>query len=149
MTADEAEEKNPLVNFDGIRCIMFEPDGGNVDPSGVTLAYAQGARQMGGRIDRFCPVTGTIQQPDGSWQVETHKGTIHADVVVNAAGLWAREVGRWPVFDLPLMPMEHQYLVTETMPEIADLGRRLPSVADRDGEYYHAPGGSRPAGRSL
>ena len=136
LTRAEAEEKHPLVNFDGIRCIMFEADGGNVDPSGVTMAYAQGARQMGGRIERFCPVTATTQQADGSWHVETPKGRIHADVVVNAAGLWAREVGRMAGIDLPLQPTEHQYLVTETIPEIADLGYRLPSVADRDGEYY-------------
>lgn len=136
LTRAEAEEKHPLVNFDGIRCIMFEADGGNVDPSGVTMAYAQGARQMGGRIERFCPVTATTQQADGSWHVETPKGRIHADAVVNAAGLWAREVGQMAGIDLPLQPTEHQYLVTETIAEIADMGRRLPSVADRDGEYY-------------
>ncbi len=136
LSRKEAEEKNPLVNYDGIRCIMFEQDGGNVDPSGVTMAYAAGARKMGGRIERFCPVTGTVQQPDGSWHVETSKGRIQADVVVNAAGLWAREVGHMAGIDLPLQPTEHQYLVTETMPEIAAMGRRLPSVADRDGEYY-------------
>ena len=132
----EAEEIHPLVNFDGIRCIMFEPDGGNVDPSGVTHAYAQGARKLGAEIHRFTPVTATTQRPDGSWDVETTKGTIHADVVVNAAGLWGREVAAMAGFELPLMTMEHQYFVTETIPEIADLGRRLPSVADRDGEYY-------------
>jgi len=135
LTREEAKEKNPLVNFDDIRCIMFEADGGNVDPSGVTMAYAQGARQMGGRIERFCPVTATTQQPDGSWQVVTDKGTIHADVVVNAAGLWAREVGKMAGIDLPLQPTEHQYLATETMPAIADTGRRLPPVAHRDGAY--------------
>ncbi len=136
LSRKEAEEKNPLVNFDGIRCIMFEQDGGNVDPSGVTMAYAAGARQMGGRIERFCPVTATTQQADGSWHVDTTKGRIHADVVVNAAGLWGREVAKLAGFELPLMTMEHQYLVTETIPEIAAMGRRLPSVADRDGEYY-------------
>ncbi len=132
----EAEEMHPLVNFDGIRCIMFEKDGGNVDPSGVTNAYAQGARQRGALIKRFCPVTATTQQPDGSWTVETRKGSIHTDVVVNAAGLWGREVAKLAGFELPLMTMEHQYFVTETIPEIAALDRRLPSVADRDGEYY-------------
>ncbi|MCB1385866.1 MAG: FAD-dependent oxidoreductase [Nitratireductor sp.] len=132
----EAEEKNPLVDFDGVRCIMYEADGGNVDPSGVTMAYAQGARRMGARIERFCAATATTQQPDGSWIVKTPRGTIHTQVLINAAGLWAREVGRLAGIDLPLQPTEHQYLVTETIPEIAAIGRRLPSVADRDGEYY-------------
>lgn len=132
----EAERLHPLVNYDGIRCIMFEPDGGNVDPSGVTNAYAVGARQRGAEIVRFCPVTATVQNPDGTWIVETPKGNIHAEWVINAAGLWGREVGKLAGIELPLLPTEHQYFVTETIPEIAAMDRRLPSVADRDGEYY-------------
>ena len=132
----EAEALHPLVDFDGTRCIMFEPDGGNVDPSGVTHAYAQGARAMGAEIHRFTPVTATTQRADGGWDVATPAGTIHAEVVVNAAGLWAREVAAMAGFELPLMTMEHQYFVTETIPEIAEHGSRLPSLADRDGEYY-------------
>ncbi len=136
LTRDEAERKHPLVNLDGIRCIMYEPDGGNVDPSGVTYAYAKGARNLGAEVQRFTPVIATTQRDDGSWDVETDKGSIHADVVVNAAGLWAREVAALAGFDLPLIPMEHQYFVTESIPEIEALGRRLPLIADRDGEYY-------------
>ncbi len=132
----EAEDLHPLVNYDGIRCIMFEENGGNVDPSGVTNAYASGARQNGAEIIRFCPVTGTEQQPDGSWIVRTAKGDIHTQWVVNAAGLWGREVAALAGLTLPLQPTEHQYFVTETIAEIDGLDRRLPSVADRDGEYY-------------
>ena len=132
----EAERLHPLANFDGIRCIMFEPDGGNVDPSGVTQAYAAGARQMGAEIERFTPVTATIAQPGGSWIVETPKGNIQTQWIVNAAGLWGREVAAMAGLELPLIPTEHQYFVTEAMPEIETLGQRLPSIADRDGEYY-------------
>lgn len=132
----EAERLHPLVNFDGIRCIMYEPSGGNVDPSGVTHAYAVGARQRGAEINRFTPVTSTEPQPDGSWIVRTPKGDIRTQWVVNAAGLWAREVAAMAGLQLPLIPTEHQYFVTETIPEIAAMTRRLPSVADRDGEYY-------------
>lgn len=132
----EAEVLHPLVDFDGIRCIMYEENGGNVDPSGVTNAYAVGARQNGAEIIRFCPVTGTEQQPDGSWIVRTDKGDIHTQWVVNAAGLWGREVAALAGLKLPLQPTEHQYFVTETIAEIAGMDRRLPSVADRDGEYY-------------
>ncbi|MBC6405824.1 MAG: GcvT family protein [Rhodospirillales bacterium] len=136
VSREEAEQLHPLVNFDDIRCIMFEPDGGNVDPSGVTQAYTAGARQRGARIERFTPVTATEQQPDGTWIVRTSKGDIRTPWVINAAGLWAREVAALAGIELPLMPTEHQYFVTQTIDEIANMGRRLPSVADRDGEYY-------------
>ena len=132
----EAERLHPLVDYDGIRCIMYEPDGGNVDPSGVTNAYAIGARQKGAEIYRFTPVTATVPQPDGSWIVETPKGNIKTEWVINAAGLWGREVAKLAGITLPLLPTEHQYFVTETIAEIAAMDRRLPSVADRDGEYY-------------
>lgn len=136
ISRDEAERLHPLVNFDGIRTIMWEPDGGNVDPSGVTNAYAVGARQRGAEINRFTPVIGTEQQPDGSWIVKTTKGDIHTQWVINAAGLWGREVAKLAGIEVPLQPTEHQYFVTETIAEIAAMDRRLPSVADRDGEYY-------------
>lgn len=136
ITRSEAEELHPLVNFDGIRCIMWEPDGGNVDPSGVTAAYAAGARRNGAEIYRFTPVIGTEIQSDGSWVVRTSKGDIKTQWVVNAAGLWGREVARLAGVELPLQPTEHQYFVTETIAQIDSMDRRLPSVADRDGEYY-------------
>lgn len=136
LSIEEAQEKHPLVNFDGVRCVMFEPDGGNVDPSGVTMAYAAGARKNGAEIHRFTPVTATNQRPDGTWDVVTDKGTINTEWVVNVAGLWGREVAAMAGIDLPLQPTEHQYLVTEEIEGIANAGRRLPSVADRDGEYY-------------
>ncbi|WP_073194106.1 GcvT family protein [Roseovarius marisflavi] len=136
VTRDEAERLHPLVNFDGIRCIMWEPDGGNVDPSGVTNAYAAGARQKGAEINRFTPVTGTEQQPDGTWIVRTPTGDIKTQWVINAGGLWGREVAALAGIKVPLQPTEHQYFVTETIAEIAAMDRRLPSVADRDGEYY-------------
>ena len=136
ISRSKAEKLHPLVNFDGIQTIMWEPDGGNVDPSGVTAAYAAGARKKGANIYRFTPVTATIQQKDGSWVVETPNGEIHTQWIVNAAGLWGREVAKLAGFELPLMPTEHQYFVTETIPEIKKMDRRLPSIADRDAEYY-------------
>ncbi len=136
VSRDEAERLHPLVNFDGIRCIMYEPQGGNVDPSGVTMAYAAGALGRGFEIHRNCPVTAIRPQADGSWIVETPLGQVQTQWVVNAAGLWGREVAALAGIELPLMPTEHQYFVTETIAEIAAMDRRLPSVADRDGEYY-------------
>ncbi len=136
VSIEEAKELNPMVNYDGIRCVMYEPDGGNVDPSGVTNAYAVGARQRGAEIHRFTPVTGTVQKDDGTWIVETPKGNIETPWVINAAGLWGREVAKLAGIELPLQPTEHQYFVTETMTDVESAGRRLPSVSDRDGEYY-------------
>lgn len=136
ISIEEAQRLNPLVNYDGIRCVMYEPDGGNVDPSGVTNAYAVGARQRGAEIHRFTPVTATDQQEDGTWIVRTPKGDIQTPWVVNAAGLWGREVAMLAGIELPLQPTEHQYFVTETMADIAAHDTRLPSVSDRDGEYY-------------
>ena len=136
VSVEKAQELHPLVDYDGIRCIMFEPDGGNVDPSGVTHAYAAGARQRGAEIERFCPVESLEQKDDGSWIVHTVKGSVETQWVVNAAGLWGREVAAMAGIELPLLPTEHQYFVTETIAEIDAMDRRLPSVADRDGEYY-------------
>ncbi|MEQ8921475.1 MAG: FAD-dependent oxidoreductase [Marinovum algicola] len=133
---DDAKDLHPLVNYDGIRCVMYEPDGGNVDPSGVTNAYAVGARQRGAEIHRFTPVNATERQPDGTWIVRTPKGEIRTTWVINAAGLWGREVAALAEVELPLQPTEHQYLVTEAIAGVVEAGRRLPSVSDRDGEYY-------------
>ncbi len=133
---DEATRLNPLINLDGVRCIMFEENGGHVDPAGVTHAYAAGARQRGAEIHRFTPVTGTTPQPDGSWIVKTPKGEIRTQWVVNAAGLWGREVAALAGLSLPLQPAEHQYFVTEALDTIKERSERLAVLSDRDGEYY-------------
>lgn len=132
----EARDLHPLLNLEDIRCVMYEPSGGNVDPSGVTNAYAVGARERGAEVYKFTEVIATEQQLDGSWVVKTTKGDIKTQWIINAAGLWGREVARLAGLELPLRPTEHQYLVTEKVPFIENLDRRLPSVADRDGEYY-------------
>ena len=94
VSRNEAEKLHPFVNFEGVRSIMWEPDGGNVDPSGVTNAYASGARSNGAEIHRHTPVIGTEQNTDGTWIIRTEKGDIHTEWIVNAAGLWGREVGK-------------------------------------------------------
>ena len=132
---DDVRELHPLVQMDGVLCAMYEPLAGHVDPSGVTHAYAAGARQRGAEIHRFAAVRET-RADKGGWRVVTDQGEIHADYLINAAGLWAREVAQLAGVTLPLVPMEHQYLVTEEIPAIAELGRELPAIADRDYEYY-------------
>ena len=136
VSLQEARELHPLLNLEDIRCVMYEPSGGNVDPSGVTNAYAVGARERGAEVYKFTEVIATEKQLDGSWIVKTTKGDIKTQWIINAAGLWGREVARLAGLELPLRPTEHQYLVTEKVPFIENLDRRLPSIADRDGEYY-------------
>ena len=132
----EARRLNPLIETTDYRAAMFDPHDGHVDPSGVTLAYAQAARNGGAEIYKHTPVTGLTPLADGGWQVSTTKGDIRAEYIVNAAGLWAREVGRLMQCELPIVPMEHQYIVTNDIPELAALGREIPAAVDFDGAAY-------------
>jgi dimethylglycine dehydrogenase len=132
----ETLEQAPILDPSTIKGVLSEPHFGHVDPSGVTQAFAKGARDMGAEIVRQNPVLDTRQRPDGTWDVVTRNGTIHAERIVNAAGLWAREVAAMAGIALPLMPVEHHYLVTENVPEIEALAFELPLIGDADSEYY-------------
>jgi dimethylglycine dehydrogenase len=90
----------------------------------------------GAEIHRFTPVTATRPQPDGTGSCETPKGDIHTEWVINAAGLWGREVGRWPGIEPAAAAHRTPVFRHRDHAEIAAMDRRLPSVADRDGEYY-------------
>ena len=116
--------------------VLYDAARGHVDPSGVTHAFAKGARDRGAEIVRHCPVLETNPRRDGAWEVVTAQGTVVAEHVVNAAGLWAREVGALAGIRLPLMPVEHHYLVTESIPEIEAMERELPLMSDADAEFY-------------
>ncbi|MDA8747695.1 FAD-dependent oxidoreductase [Litoreibacter sp.] len=126
----------PVTNVDGIIGGLYDPLDGHLDPSGTTHAYAKAARMGGATIETHCMVHETNQRADGTWDVITNKGTIHAEHVVNAGGLWAREVGAMAGVYLPLHPMEHQYLVTEDVPEIYERESEHPHVMDPAGESY-------------
>lgn len=125
-----------LVNTDGILGALYDPLDGHLDPSGTTHAYAKAARMGGAEIVLHNRVLETNPRPDGSWEVVTEKGTVIAEHVVNAGGLWAREVGAMAGVYLPLLPMAHQYLVTDEIPEIYNRGREFPHVMDPGGESY-------------
>ncbi|MEZ5886460.1 MAG: FAD-dependent oxidoreductase [Paracoccaceae bacterium] len=128
-----------MVNTDGIIGALYDPLDGHLDPSGTTHAYARAAKMGGAEIVEHNKVLETNPRADGSWDVVTEKGTIHAEHVVNAGGLWAREVGAMAGVYLPLLPMAHQYLVTDDIPEIMDIlksGREFPHVMDPGGESY-------------
>ncbi|WP_370313170.1 FAD-dependent oxidoreductase [Sagittula sp.] len=133
---EEIAKLAPIVNLDGIIGALYDPLDGHLDPSGTTHAYARAARMGGAEIHLHTKVLETNPRPDGTWDVVTDKGTIHTEHVVNAGGLWAREVGAMAGVYLPLHPMEHQYLVTEETPEIYERDSEHPHVMDPAGESY-------------
>ena len=139
VTPDEIAKIAPVTNLDGIIGALYDPLDGHLDPSGTTHAYAKAARMGGATIETHTMVQETNQRADGTWDVVTDKGTIHAEHVVNAGGLWAREVGAMAGIYFPLHPMEHQYLVTEDVPMIVEMmkdGIEHPHVMDPAGESY-------------
>ena len=138
VSLDEVVDKHPLINPDHYVAALWDPSDGDIDPSGVVYAYAKSARVHGAEFYTHTPVIETNQRPDGSWDVVTEKGNIHAEYIVNAGGLWAREVGRMSGIHLPVVPMEHHYLITEEIEQIANLtdGHRLPSCIDFEANIY-------------
>ena len=139
VTPEEIKKIAPVTNLDGIIGGLYDPLDGHLDPSGTTHAYAKAARMGGATIETHTMVKETNQRPDGTWDVVTDKGTIHAEHIVNAAGLWAREVGALAGVYFPLHPMEHQYIVTDEVPLIKEMmadGKEHPHVMDPAGESY-------------
>ncbi|WP_299692473.1 FAD-dependent oxidoreductase [uncultured Tateyamaria sp.] len=132
---DEIREIAPITNTDGIIGALYDPLDGHLDPSGTTHAYAKAARMGGATIETQCKVLEVNRGADG-WDVVTDKGTIQTEHVVNAAGLWAREVGAMMGTYLPLHPMEHQYLVTDDIADIYERDSEHPHVMDPAGESY-------------
>lgn len=145
----EAKELNPLLEEKYFVGALFDEDEGSVDPYGVTHAYAICAKNRGAEVYTNTWVTGLSQRQDGTWDVITDKDhVIHAEHVVNAGGLWAREVGRMCGLELPVLAMEHHYLMTEPMDEVIEYnkkhGRELPHMIDFAGEIY-----ARQEGQSI
>ncbi|MEY3925741.1 MAG: hypothetical protein RIQ63_1092, partial [Actinomycetota bacterium] len=144
----EAKELNPLLEEKYFVGALYDEDEGSVDPYGVTHAYAICARNRGAEVYTDTWATDLQQRKDGTWDVITDKGNIHAEHVVNAGGLWAREVGRMAGLELPVLAMEHHYLMTEPMDEVIEYnakhGRELPHMIDFAGEIY-----ARQEGQSI
>jgi len=136
VSVDEAAQLFPLMDKRYFVGALYDPIEGHVDPSGVTHAYAKAARIQGAEIYRFTRVTGLIPRPDGTWEIVTDKGNLVAEHVVNAAGLWGREVGHMAGLELPVLAMEHQYLVTEEIPEVKSAAKEMLHVIDFEGEIY-------------
>ena len=136
MSLAEARTRAPVLNTAKLKAMLWEPTKGHVDPSSATHAYAAAARKLGAPIIRNSPVLETRPTAGGSWLVVTQDATIKADAVVNAAGLWAREVAALAGITLPLLPVEHHYLVTNTVPEIEAMDAELPGIAEGEAAFY-------------
>lgn len=140
ITPTEAKAMFPLLDESNFVGALWDPVEGHLDPSGTTHAYAKAAQALGANIELRNRVTDITQASDGIWSVDTEKGTVKTEHVVNAGGLWAREVGRMVGIELPVLAMEHMYLLTDEMPEVVefnqDTGRELVGVIDFKGEIY-------------
>ena len=139
LTPGEIRGKYPFVATHDLTGALYDPYDGDIDPAQLTQALAKGARALGARIERFCPATG-VRRAGDDWVIATPKGEIRCEVVVNAAGYYAREVAKWFGRDLPMVTMGHQYLLFDTIPELAAWsqaeGRKLPLLRDVDSSYY-------------
>jgi len=127
---DRVAELHPFYNLDGVIGALHTPDDGHVDPTNVTMAMAAGARQLGVKIIRQCRATNITQADNGEWVVESEKGTITCEHVVNAGGTYARQMGEWSGLQLPMTSMTHHYFVTDEVPEFQDLETELPVIRD-------------------
>ncbi len=136
LTPKEAQKLYPLMQVDDLVGAAFIPEDGHVDPYSLTQAYAKGIRKYGGRVIEGVMVTDLVRQNNRISHVVTDHGTIEADIVVNAAGLWARQVGNMAGIELPAGIVQHQYFVTEKTSDIPD---DLPAFRDPDGGYYAKP----------
>ena len=132
----EIKARCPIINVEGVLGGMWADREGYVDTTGTVWAYAGAAKKRGATVIEHNRVLELKQRPDSSWDVITEAGVINTEHVVNAAGLWAKQVGRMVGLDLPLSPLEHHYLLTESIPEIASLKTELPMVVDLEGFTY-------------
>ncbi len=140
LTPEEVREIWPLCVTDGLVGAIRHPEDGYVQPADLTQAFAIGARNRGAEIYRHTTVTGLRQKTGGEWVVTTDKGEITCEHVVSATGNFARQTGAMAGLDVPVMPVEHQYIVTEPHPAIQERKRQgLPEMGvlrESDGSWY-------------
>ncbi len=138
ISPQEACDLFPVMEKKGIVGAAFLPTDGQIDPSGVTYALAKGAKDRGATIYTDTRVTGIILKNGTVYEVLTDKGNIKTEIVVNAAGIWAPEIGKMVGVAIPIIPMEHQYLITKP---IEGVQKGMTTMRDPDLRLF--PGGSR------
>ena len=136
MTPAEMQAAHPFLEVHDIEGGVWDPTDGDIDPAQLTQALAKGARDLGQKIVRFAPVENVTRTPSGEWEVTTPLGKVTCEIVVNAAGYRAAEIGRFFGRDIPCVTMAHQFLVTESIPELSARSEQVPLLRDPDVSYY-------------
>jgi len=135
-TPEEIVADCPIVDPGGLLGGLFDPHEGAVDPHGTTHAFAIAARKRGADVILRNRVVALTPDANGQWRLDTEHGPVTCEHVINAAGLWARRVGRMAGVDLPLTPMQHHYLITEDLPALVARRDEMPCVTDLEGFTY-------------
>jgi len=134
--AEECARRHPLISTENLLGGLWDGEDGDIDPAQLCQALAFHARKAGAEVYRNTPVTGLRQRQDDTWTVETTQGNIDCDIVVNACGYRVNEVGAMMGVHHPVASMEHQYFVTEDIPQIAEAGHRMPLLRCPISDYY-------------
>ena len=135
LSPKEAQRRCPIMSIEGVLGAMWADREGYIDTTGTVQAYASAARKRGAEYHEETRVE-ELNQTDDGWQVVTDRGTITCEHVVNAAGLWAKQVGRMAGIELPVSPLKHHYLITDTVPEVAEADFEMPMTVDLEGFTY-------------
>ena len=135
LTPEEAQKRCPIMSVDGVLGAMWADREGYIDTTGTVQAYATAARKKGAEYYEEVKVDSLEQVTDG-WIVKTEKGNIKCEHVVNAAGLWAKQVGRMAGIELPVSPLKHHYLITDSIPEVEKSDFEMPMTVDLEGFTY-------------
>ncbi len=136
ISVESARELNPFIHPEGVLAVAHLRGDGYLDPASVTFALAKGARKRGAEIYRGTRVENISRTTSDEWEITTNNGNLTAEIVVNAGGQWAREIGKLVGVELPLVPMEHQYVITEAIPELKILPREIPVTRDPERVFY-------------
>jgi dimethylglycine dehydrogenase len=140
LTPDEIKNLWPMCQTDGLVGGIVHPEDGYIQPADLTQELARQARMMGAEIYRNTAVTGMHQTPSGEWVVQTDKGDITCEHIVSCTGNFARQTGKMVGLDIPVIPVEHQFIVTEPHPDIlARHEQGLPEMGvlrESDGAWY-------------
>jgi dimethylglycine dehydrogenase len=136
LSGTEVAQRVPILDTKHVLGAIFDPYGGHIDPYGLTHAFAKGARDRGAEIYQHSPVVALLPRPDGSWRVETPRRTLTAEIIVNAAGFRANEIGALTGAQLPMMAYQHHYVITENLPEIEALDEEFPVLRNSDCGFY-------------
>jgi len=140
LTPEQVKDIWPLCNTEGVIGAIQHPEDGYIQPADLTQALAKGARQRGATIYRNTTVTAITQQPNGEWLISTDQGDITCEHVISCSGNFARQTGAMVGLDIPVIPVEHQYIVTERHPAIMERKKQgLPEMGvlrESDASYY-------------